>query len=320
MSEACQHTHRNYQVDNIRALLIFLVVLGHLIPLNNGGINSNPLYSVIYSFHMALFVFVNGIYARFDRKKILKHYIWPYIFFQTAYYYFCAYILHDNTVLQFTTPYWLLWYLMTMITYLCLIPLLKTGSHKHVLITVAGTFLLAIITGFDNTIGKYLSLSRTICFLPFFLLGFYHNLLIDEKTRAVLRKPYIAAFGVIGIIVLEFALCMSNSPVVVLHHTGPYDIIMRDAGIRLILEAIGLAWIVLLFAAIPDRPIKLITTIGQNTMPIYLLHGFIAKYVSKCNLLHYGRMENEIIATIAAMMIVIVLGNRQIGRIFRKLF
>lgn len=55
-------------------------------------------------------------------------------------------------------------------------------------------------------------------------------------------------------------------------------------------------------------------------MPIYLLHGFIAKYVSKCNLLHYGRMENEIIATIAAMMIVIVLGNRQIGRIFRKLF
>ena len=59
---------RDYFFDNLKAVLIFLVVLGHfLLPIHG----DNPLVVVkrlIYIFHMPLFVFVSGYFA----KKILQ--------------------------------------------------------------------------------------------------------------------------------------------------------------------------------------------------------------------------------------------------------
>ena len=60
---------RDYFFDNLKAVLIFLVVLGHfLLPIHG----DNPLVVVkrlIYIFHMPLFVFVSGYFA----KKIYKN-------------------------------------------------------------------------------------------------------------------------------------------------------------------------------------------------------------------------------------------------------
>lgn len=51
---------RDYFFDNLKAVLIFLVVLGHfLLPIRG----DNPLVVVkrlIYVFHMPLFVFISG--------------------------------------------------------------------------------------------------------------------------------------------------------------------------------------------------------------------------------------------------------------------
>ena len=60
---------RDYFFDNLKAVLIFLVVLGHfLLPIRG----DNPLVVVkrlIYVFHMPLFVFISGYFA----KKIYKN-------------------------------------------------------------------------------------------------------------------------------------------------------------------------------------------------------------------------------------------------------
>ena len=60
---------RDYFFDNLKAVLIFLVVLGlFLLPIHG----DNPLVVVkrlIYIFHMPLFVFVSGYFA----KKIYKN-------------------------------------------------------------------------------------------------------------------------------------------------------------------------------------------------------------------------------------------------------
>ena len=50
---------RNYRIDNIRFILIFLVVFGHLLGIMTGS-KADLLYRFIYSFHMPVFIFITG--------------------------------------------------------------------------------------------------------------------------------------------------------------------------------------------------------------------------------------------------------------------
>ena len=58
---------REYQYDNLRFLLIALVVLGHLLEIAGDFPHRELLYELIYSFHMPAFLFLSGMFARFDR-------------------------------------------------------------------------------------------------------------------------------------------------------------------------------------------------------------------------------------------------------------
>lgn len=60
---------RDYFFDNLKAVLIFLVVLGHfLLPIHGESVLV-VVKRLIYVFHMPLFVFVSGYFA----KKIYKN-------------------------------------------------------------------------------------------------------------------------------------------------------------------------------------------------------------------------------------------------------
>ena len=51
--------------DNIKGLLIILVVVGHVAhPVHNDNPAISCLFDVIYLFHMPLFVFVSGLFAK----------------------------------------------------------------------------------------------------------------------------------------------------------------------------------------------------------------------------------------------------------------
>ncbi|MCD8133214.1 MAG: acyltransferase family protein [Clostridiales bacterium] len=60
---------RNDHFDNIKAVLIFLVVLGHVF--RNLGANGDEylVYKIIYSFHMPAFLFVSGYFMKYDPKS-----------------------------------------------------------------------------------------------------------------------------------------------------------------------------------------------------------------------------------------------------------
>lgn len=82
---------RDYFFDNIKAVLIFLVVLGHfLLPIHEGGNVLVLIKRLIYVFHMPLFVFVSGYFSKriykdgkYNFKKIL-YLIKAYILFVVA--------------------------------------------------------------------------------------------------------------------------------------------------------------------------------------------------------------------------------------------
>ena len=101
---------REYQYDTLRFLLIALVVLGHLLELAEGFPHREFLYAVIYSFHMPAFLFLSGMFARFDRIRYIFGLALPYLLLQTLYTSFVHALGDPYVHVEFSRPYWLLWY------------------------------------------------------------------------------------------------------------------------------------------------------------------------------------------------------------------
>ena len=70
---------RLYGYDNIKFILIFLVVLGHLLEISSPFPEKEMLYKLIYSCHMPVFIFISGFFAKFNSSKIVFHQIYPYL-------------------------------------------------------------------------------------------------------------------------------------------------------------------------------------------------------------------------------------------------
>ena len=64
---------RDYRIDGIKWLLIVLVTFGHVIEPALSNPIANKLYSIIYIFHMPLFVFIRGYNAIVkDNEKMIS--------------------------------------------------------------------------------------------------------------------------------------------------------------------------------------------------------------------------------------------------------
>ena len=76
---------RLYSYDNLKFILIFLVVLAHLIEISAPFEGKQQLYTLIYSFHMPVFIFLSGFFAKHSSEKIAFHLLYPYLLFQGLY-------------------------------------------------------------------------------------------------------------------------------------------------------------------------------------------------------------------------------------------
>lgn len=63
------YMERGYQYDNIKFILILFVIFGHLLEYIKGDISEN-IYRIIYTFHMPVFIFISGYFAKYNRKKL----------------------------------------------------------------------------------------------------------------------------------------------------------------------------------------------------------------------------------------------------------
>lgn len=306
---------RNYRMDNIKCFLIFCVVLGHMLELTYAGGG----YRIIYSFHMPAFIFISGYYAQFNREKIVSCLIYPYILFQFLYLIFDAVINNQNPAIlkfQFTTPYWLLWYLMVLIFYYLLLPFMD--GINEIFLLISGC-VVSLVIGFDQSIGYYLSLSRFFTFLPYFILGrVWKHLNID-----ILFRSYIFKFlNVIGVLVTCFFLgkfqYINNAMLY-----GSYSYV--NAGYSILIKGLLLLcasnWILFFMWIFPNFKIPFISSIGKNTFNIFLLHGFIKKYLeSHGGVFVYSKNVNIGLAILMSSVIVLVFGNKYIGTLGKLVF
>lgn len=306
---------RNNRMDNIKFFLIFCVVFGHMLELVDTGV----WYKVIYSFHMPAFIFVSGYFAQFNRKKIISVLVYPYILFQCLYLLFDAVLIKQNLALlkiQFTTPYWLLWYLVAMIFYYTVIPYIVNGNFR---ILFGAAVFLSLIAGMDASIGYYLSLSRFFTFLPYFILGVgWKSLRADQLRKSSVFKIVNVLLVLITCYVLGRYHFISNLMLYgsLSYARGHYNFIIKG-----ILLLCGINWIFFFMWIIPSKSIPLITSVGKNTLIIFLLHGFIVKSLEHIGgIFVYSKAVNICLAALISLVIVFLFGNDFMGSLGKMVF
>jgi len=278
---------RIYLFDNLKAILITLVVFGHIIePFAVGW--TKIAYIFIYTFHMPLFIFCSGYFAACNPQKILTHLLYPYILFQSLYYLLQTFLLKDTVAFQFTTPYWILWYLFALIVWVLLIPLLErfTHSKKGFCALIVCSLLVGIASGCFDDIGYYMSLSRIACFFPFFVLGFclkrankLKSLLavVSHKTARLLLAALVA------VILLAACLYYNKIELSWLYGSKAYRLDIYFC-IRMLVYLCA-AIISLFLISIVPRGKVFFTFVGQHSLPVYLFHGFLMRFFSEYSVL-----------------------------------
>lgn len=108
---------RDHKLDNIKFLMLFLVVFGHILEMGNiqSGI-FNVVYTGIYMFHMPIMVIISGYFSRtiIDRGEqgILKRYIKLVVPSLILQFIFAVVSYMFTGTIQ---PYWVLWYTLALV-------------------------------------------------------------------------------------------------------------------------------------------------------------------------------------------------------------
>ncbi len=270
---------RDYQLDNIKAVLIFLVVLGHVLSRFGDSQSASILYKIIFSFHMPAFLFVSGYFAKFNPKKLFSTLFPLYILFQLIQ-------IFENFAIQWITtgtrpgltvdlfpPKWTLWYLIALMLYQLLIPLFDTENRRKQLGLLLAALALGFLIGFFLPSGLS-PLPKLIVFLPFFMLGYYERknglLRALGRDRLKITAKILAVIAGVGMIA-AFCLWGSHVKNSWMINMGPFTG-STSIIFRILLYVMGFLWILFLLIWVPKRPLGYVKTIGKNTLSIYLLH------------------------------------------------
>ncbi|MGZ0085517.1 acyltransferase family protein [Caldibacillus thermoamylovorans] len=274
---------RDYYFDNAKCALMLLVVFGHFLrPYIDGVLWVHSLYTWIFFFHMPAFIFISGYFAkRFHEQgylpKIMKKLLFPYLLFQFLYsiYYF---FLYDQSSLELDvlTPHWSLWFLLSLFSWNVL--LLWFGRLPK-WAALPAALLLGLAGGMMEA-EKWLSLSRTLTFFPFFLLGFFTQKSLIERLFAVPVRLVSLAVLVGMFLLIHFGF--PDLPQDWLYGSKSYDTlgVSEPTGImnRLVIYAASLVMMFSFLALIPSQRFSF-SVLGARTFYIYILHGFILKYL-----------------------------------------
>lgn len=192
--------------DNLKGVLIILVVCGHLCERYIDDSNLlRHLWIIVYSFHMPLFIFVNGYFARKSSKpaekkslKMLKYYLLMQILFM-----FGDWLIREKEfqISILSDPSYCCWYLLFLVyayLFMKFMPKESNQVFKWLIVSIG----LSLLAGFDISIGHAYGVGRTFYFLPYFILGALwadagKKIKPSKKKRIVCAVIAVAAFFVL---------------------------------------------------------------------------------------------------------------------------
>lgn len=279
-----QRKERDNQFDNIKGIMIFLVVLAHLLIKRAGSLTVIRLgYYYIYTFHMPVFIFIAGYFSKNTekcRKTAAKHFLLPYMLFNTMYFlYKVIFGGASLTNYKITTPQWGMWFLLTMFILKIMAPEIKKLRFAFPIAMVLG-LTIPIFPDF----GSKMSLGRTAALLCFFTAG----LLFKEEWILKLRKiPALAgcAMAVMTGIIVSLLVWLKKWTIKTVHLKDPYTEgeILSELIARAEYYILAFIMIIAIIIVIKGKKCFL-SKIGRNSIAVYIGHLFLVRRITELKL------------------------------------
>ncbi|MDI6944509.1 acyltransferase family protein [Microbacterium barkeri] len=274
--------------DNARFACIVLVVLGHAIQrLIYDSDVAYAFYLAFYAFHMPAFAIISGYFSKSDPPsrrqmvRLITDVLLPYLVFE-ALWWFTKWLVEGQVDPNLTKPSWTLWFLLALGIFRLVLPYLALLRWP-----LLWSVLISVGVGYLPNVDSTFSLSRTLGFLPFFVLGWWlreHD--IVERLGLLRHRPWWAYAGALALFAIDGWLAWTGIETwreMELRYWFFYDDAYVDllshsvwwaGAMRLATLAIGLVLSAAFFVLIPRRQTPW-TRLGQYTMYVYLLHSFV---------------------------------------------
>lgn len=264
--------HRDALIDNSRAVLIVLVVLGHIVMTYHDDSRFMAwAHYAIYLFHMPAFAYFSGKVLRSPQRAFDKA-------FSAIFPLYIGFSLIHLLVRRYFAGYWdvgmwvapgLMWYLLALLLWRLMLPL--WDKLRYPILT---SVIVALCVPLTTKLGSTLALERTFVFAPFFLMGHYTTQEMVERIRrlpAVLAViPIVAIAGIAALAAHTGFIKMS-----LLNGYTPYADIAgstwSEMAERLLVIGTTLGALFALWRLLPRHQVFW-THLGTYSLAIYTLH------------------------------------------------
>ncbi len=305
---------RDAYIDNVKGVLIFLVVLGHMVnPFIDSERGYKTTFDFIYAFHMPLFIFISGMFSRAMRtseaiKRYLPTILLPFFLFHLLYE--LSDILIRGEPSYYTKnlqPYWIMWYLWSLFLWKLAITVLpRTGITFIAAVIFAVAFNIVIETNLP------FGFNRTVSFFPFFLVGYLWG---DRIVPWARNLPLTVSIAGLAMALIYFWWNSDfNSPVFFHSETMRqlYPDMTQALVVTLLVYGFSAVISLLVLRIIPTWQ-SYLTTIGRNSLYVYLWHGFVVRVMTISGILAsmtaaLPAVTNLAVVIAASIMITAALG------------
>ena len=299
---------RNLYIDILKAVTIFMVVIGHCIQYGGGSENLawgaflyNPVFIFIYSFHMPLFMLISGYLFAFSCKRkstkellvgkvkqvIIPLFCWSFVSMvveiikiivgvSTSTF---SIVWMGQTILSaFWHGPWFLW----AIWWCSFVVIIGRRFCKDNILFYLGICVLTLLVPDVNNTAVYKFM------LPFFILAYLFN---DRDLKVKLRKYYLHFAFIIPCFALYVFLLPRYNFDTYIYTTG-YTIFgkniiyqLHNDCFRFVIGLVGsICMVYLVYALVrvaPEKMMKPLSYVGKCTMGIYLISNYFFDEVLK---------------------------------------
>ena len=308
----------SYLVDNIKVVLIFLVVFNHLIAFQLVKVDMVVRY-VWYGitiFHMPAFIFISGYLSKKpqDVLKNVKNLLIPYILGYSLTWY--AYIWTGRSMdYELLRPSGtVMWYVLALFIYRLTIEAL--GKIRFI---VPLSIIFALWAGTRPEFTTYLSSSRIVVFFPFFVAGYLWKSDYTDVVRKFKGKWILLLVSALLLYAVPNFMIANEIPVDIFRGNHTYQLSGMDdiTGmlIRLLMYLVSFVLVLTFLALIPDVKLP-VTFVGRNTMGIYFFHYPIMIVLNGLLLLSIPQMLNVWVLFGVSWVLVLILGNKPVSFLY----
>lgn len=300
----------DYYYDNIKLILIFIVVVGHYCEKYSESTLLNSVFTFIYSFHMPLFIFLSGYFSKnieSQRIKDVKNLLIPYLIIQILYFAILA-LANPAYKWSLLLPLGANWYLLGLFVWRMLAPYFR--QTKYALYYAIG---IGLLVGLLPDLNQTLNLQRIFTYLPFFIFGYQFNgnykekLLFKSTWFPIAFWLIFVLFVVSGFYFPEIVKVIKKWEITLYPYTGNYPDKLYQISGRFMFYSISVIISFLFLQLIPDRKTAY-SGAGKNSLYVFLFHMFFIYFLVALVPYKYGL--TELLAIPVSIILTLILSNK----------